>query len=100
MGRATQGREGIWYPWTASDLTQIGYSLAGQANYCQCFYVNLYVYFTDDGSLDFAGDRDTDWMAERATIPTADSAVNILRKHFIYHNNQPLKRSQPGKLGY
>lgn len=55
---------------------------------------------TDDGSLDFTADRVSDTSAVRATLPTASSSVNILRKHFIYHKSQPLKRSQPGKLTY
>lgn len=43
-------------------------------------------------------EKDSDDMGERATVPTADAAVNSLRKHFIHHSDRILKRSQPGIL--
>lgn len=37
------------------------------------------------------------YYAERITIPTADSTINILRKHYSHHNRAIIKRTRNGK---
>jgi len=44
-----------------------------------------------------AAAKQTSEVSRRAAIPTADAAVNTLRKHFVHYNKCSVKRTQHGK---